>query len=188
MNAAYRRPAFAPLLAVFFFLLAILACNAPDWNEVQEELDLPTPAPTIAPSFAPDGGGDSPTESPAASPPASDQTFQGSSSKTSFGSSADIFCQVEQPVTLTVHSDGSAELVTSGPSFIDHYNCTSGTDETWYLNGAANSAEQTVTITSCNHGGFSGSGVISYAGGMLTGDAACAYKNGTIAISLALGR
>ena len=74
------------------------------------------------------------------------------------------------------------------PHQLDDYNCTPGTDETWYLNGTANPADQTVTFTSCNNGGFTGSGVVSYAGGTLTGDATCTYKNGTIAISLALGR
>jgi hypothetical protein len=181
MKTSHSQPVFVTFLAVLFFMFAVLACNAPDWVEVQEGLELPTPGPTIAPS-------PEPGEVPASPPAAFDQTFQGLGRMTSFGSSADVFCQVDQPVTLTVHSDGSAELSTTGPSFIDHINCTTSTDVTWYINGTVGSADQSAIFTSCNNGGFTGTGEVSFEGGILSGDVTCSYKNGGIAISLALGR
>ena len=160
-----------------FFLLPALACNYPGWDEVQENLDLPTPAPTLAPSDDVISPGEIPSEALTAPPAASDQTFQATGVKTSYGSSIDASCQSEAPLTLVLRGDGTAELSTTGPAYTDHYNCISVTDETWYINGTVDAAEQAVTFTSCNNGGFTGSGIIYYGGSVLSGEVSCSLKD-----------
>ena len=108
--------------------------------------------------------------------------------KTSFASSEEASCQVAEPVVLTVRGDGTAELSTTGPAFVDHYNCVSTMDETWYIDGKVNEVDQVVSFESCNGGGFSTSGTVNYNGGVLAGEVSCFYKNGSKAITLIVGK
>jgi predicted porin len=87
-------------------------------------------------------------------------------------------------MTLTLRGDDLAELVTTGPSVTDHYNCTTSTNETWYANGTTNTLDQTVTFTSCNFGGFSAEGTISFEDGTLSGYVTCFFKDGSIAVTI----
>ncbi len=104
--------------------------------------------------------------------------FSGTGQKTDY--SGDYSCAVGADVRLVVNPDGTAELVVIGPGFNDHINCTqSGSMDGWYLAGTANPADETVTLVSCNNGGFNAQGTISYAGGTLSGDATCIYNQGS---------
>ncbi len=182
MHQSNPQPTLIPYLILMTLLFTGLACTYPGLED--DTGGLPTSAPTPAPSEAVVSPGQEQTPPPTTA----DQIIQGSGSKASFGPSPDISCQVTQPAALTLHGDGTAELVTTGPSFIDHYNCTTGTDETWYINGSVNAADQTVTFSSCNDGGFTANGVVSFEGGTLSGNVTCIYKDGSIAISLALSK
>jgi hypothetical protein len=105
--------------------------------------------------------------------------------RTSYGSSVDASCVVQQQATLTVHEDGTAELATTGAVFVDHYNCTPGEgQETWVVNGTADLATETVTFASCNFGGFDAAGSMTYSNGVLYGEVTCFTKNGEKSFSL----
>lgn len=183
---------FAPLLAILLLLLAALACTHPYWYTFTDDvpptafpssIDIPTAAPTPAP-----GESDSPTPAPPdfAALPAEDTIITSQGALTNFGPSPDLSCQNPQPLTLTVHPDGSAELTTTSPSFIDHTNCTQGSStETWFVNGTV-TATETVSFTSCNYGNFTASGSMSYSGGVLSGEVSCANKDGLLFVTLSV--
>jgi hypothetical protein len=163
---------------LFALLGAGLACSLPGLEQVDYGI-VTESAPTLAPSPLP------PLENTPAPP--SEEIYEGSAVKTSYGS-GDVFCSVTQAYTLRVQSDGSAKLTTTGPSFIDHYNCTSGdTPETWMIEGVFNAGEATVNFETCNEGRFSAAGSVNLAGGNPVGTVRCANKEGIVFISLQIG-
>lgn len=179
-----RRRVFASLLVPLVLLSAILACNAPTWEVAQPELVLPTPAPTSAPEG--DGGGFALPTSPASLYP---QTFQAAGIKTCFAASSEASCQMAAALVLSVRGDGTAELSSTGPSIIDHDNCVAGSsDETWYANGTVSEGDQTVIFSSCNFGGFSASGEMSFSADQLSGEVSCLTKDNKKSVTLSAGR
>jgi hypothetical protein len=146
--------------------------------DVDDATSAPAATDTPAPTPAPDA-----VDTPAAA--AGPVVIQGAGQKTSF--SSDYACTAPQDVTLTVRADGSAELYLSSPGFVDHINCTpSASVEAWYVEGAANPADETVAFVTCNMGNFAAEGTVSYAGGALTGAVGCLYSRGSAAGSRAI--
>jgi hypothetical protein len=93
------------------------------------------------------------------------------------------------PVTLVVRGDSTAELNATGPSIIDHINRTPATsDETWMIADKADEASKTVTFESCNGGGFSASGSMTYSGGVLSGEVSCYNKNGEQSVMIVIDK
>lgn len=135
-------------------------------------IDGPTPPPPGLP--------------PAASPaPGQPITINGAGQKVSY--SGAYSCAAAQQVSLVVRADGTAELSAIGPGFIDHINCTqSDSNEAWYVSGVADRAAETVSFSACNNGGFNASGVVSYAGGILSGEVSCLYNQGSAAGQIAI--
>ena len=89
-------------------------------------------------------------------------------------------CSAAATLLLMVNADGSAVLEATGPGFIDHINCTqSASLEGWFIAGSANPGTETVTFTSCNSGGFTAQGSVSYAGGVLSGEVTCIGISGS---------
>lgn len=159
-------------LAGLALLLALLACNAPTWDEVTEPLDLPTPAPSPAPNDAPPAANES-------------NVLSGAGVKISFAVFEDASCLVDAPMILTVRSDGSAELSATSPTIQDHINCTaSSSNETWIVSGTFQPADQTVTFASCNYGGFTAQGLMKLNGTAFTGEVSCFTKDGKKSITL----
>ena len=193
---------FIPLICLFFLLLATLACNYPNADEVQEALELPTPASTIAPSPAPeevseptpitppDAAEESTAESipqPTTTSSSYPITIQDNGFKSTYSSMVEASCKLPSIVVLTLRCDGTAELTNTSPSIIDHINCTPGTsDETWYVNGKFDEVTQTVTFENCNFGNFTaqGSFTYSYGAGTLTGEVSCFNKDGEKFVTL----
>jgi hypothetical protein len=152
--------------------------------DVDDATSAPTtvPVPTAAPAATD-------TPAPTAAPVAVDTPaaatapviIQGSAQKTSFADESSCTAPA-QDVTLTVNSDGSAQLYLAGPGFVDHINCTpSASVEGWYVEGTANSADETVAFNTCNMGNFAAEGTASYAGGALAGAVVCRYSKGSAA-------
>jgi hypothetical protein len=170
--------------AIFLTLIvlcAALACNAQEHiayvadptASVGQALDAA--APTVAPSPAP---GEIPLSPPAAVEPLK---ITGSGQRVSLSVDGQSSCQAEVQLTLVVQADGAAQLTAIGPGFVDHINCTPSdpaNQEATYLNGTASPTDETVTFSACNFGGFSAQGVLSYAGGRLSGEAACLFLQG----------
>ncbi|PKN94830.1 MAG: hypothetical protein CVU44_03220 [Chloroflexi bacterium HGW-Chloroflexi-6] len=172
-----RNHFYIPWVTLAVLLLAMLACNAPGWDEIDNELDLPTPAPSPAP----------PENAAGLDNATSVQVFESDGVKISFGSS-DTSCRVEQPLTLRVNSNGTAELSTTGPTITDHYNCIKGSQDTWYINGVVSVNEQRVNFETCNDGRFTAVGSVSFSGGSLIGQVSCFNKDGIKFITLEIGK
>lgn len=170
------------LLNLLVITFAILACNYPGLED-----DLPTPAPTSAPEETLPTEIISPTEAPEEPPmpmpPVTPLTIEAEGVKVSYGPES-TQCEVEQTIILAIRNDVTAELSATGPDIVDHYNCTASGEETWYVNGVADPTSETVTFSSCNFGGFSASGTMTYGGGRLSGEVACIDKNGGKAVTL----
>lgn len=95
--------------------------------------------------------------------------------------SGDYYCFNNDPIILSIDSDGVATLTTTGPVFIDYINCTldpSGFKITYTINGIANPDTQVITFTSCNEGGFSADGAISYKDQNPKGQVSCIHSSG----------
>jgi hypothetical protein len=162
-------------LVLLALLTSALACSFPYWSEDRGTIVLPTAPPTLAPT------------------PLASQfplVFQASGHRTTYAVSSPVnaSCQIPLPATLTIRAGGAAELSFTGPNFIDYYNCKSSGEETWFVNGKADLVNQTVTFESCNHGRFSASGTVKYAGGPPDGSVACFWKNGEKAVEMLLIR
>ena len=175
---------FKIVLAIIALFLASLTCTAPA-NDLLPELELPTPGPTpTAAEYVA-----TPTAPPVFDPPDSaPQTFTGDGIKNDYSSEGAV-CLVNQPVTLVLKGDGTAELTTTGADIIDHANCTAGaSEETWYMNGLVDVATQTVTFQTCNFGNFTAGGSLSLVQGMLAGQVSCTNKDGIKFITLVVGQ
>ena len=177
-----------PLLALVFFVLLIsaLACRSP--QEFQQSIlgtptidpILLTPDPTYrAPTPA---GGAAPTDPPPPTPAILADISQWAT-KDDFSSDG-ISCPIQVRIQLVVNSDGTAVLSTTGPDITDHYNCTPNGEETWYINGTADAANQLVTFTSCNFGGFTAIGTVTYSGALISGSVSCFYMDNTKAVTI----
>lgn len=164
-----RRQLVFPVLGML--LLLTLGCNLP-WVGTTETIDLPTAAPTPAPEDTPEPGPPQPSgEGPL--------VIQGQGTRFSYSADGQYSCASSVPVTLTIQPAGSAELTFTAPVIIDHINCTAAeSTETFYINGASDPVSQTVTFKSCNYGGLSASGAVSYADGILSGTAVYFLKDG----------
>jgi hypothetical protein len=188
-----------PALATGVFILVSLACNTPTWGEVQPELNLATAAPSSAPTTAPGEAFETeapPTYEDSATPtahiqeaePPSPVAIEGTAILSSYSSGNESNCQAEIQAVLRIPGDGTASLTTTGPSFIDHINCTtSDSNETWITDGIDNPTEQIVRFTTCNGGGFTAEGQISYKDGVIVGKITCFFKNGDIGVELDFG-
>jgi hypothetical protein len=183
-------------LAFSVFILVSLACNAPNWGEVQQELNLPTTAPTIAATTAPEEPFETettPTYDDSTTPTAPIQeaappgpvAIEGTAIQVSYSSGNESNCQAEAQAVLKVPGNGTASLTASGPSYIDHINCTtSSSNETWIADGIDNPTEQLVSFSTCNGGGFTAEGQVSYKDGILLGKVTCYFNNGDIGVEL----
>jgi hypothetical protein len=90
-------------------------------------------------------------------------------------------CHSNDPVILVINSEGIATLSTTGPVFVDKINCTkdpSGFEATYTIDGTADPETKVVTFNSCNDGGFSAKGQISYRGDKLVGTVSCVHIKG----------
>lgn len=167
------------LIALSMLVAASLACNMP--------AEAPTTAPTTAPpeaTFETPGDVSTPLPPVVVTPVPDLQTFTGMAVKTDYASNGQQGCDVSVIVTLNVYPDGTAQLQTTGPDIVDHYNCASGGEETWYVTGTENAFSQTVTFTACNNGAFSATGFVTHANQMLLGTVSCFNQNGSQAIML----
>jgi len=118
--------------------------------------------------------------SPGVNPPiATPARFDTTGNRTSF--SGEYSCGVIDKVILIVGDDGIATLTTTGPVFVDHINCTkdpSGFEATFVIIGVADPDTNEITFTSCNEGGFTAKGTISYRNGSPVGTVSCIYSVG----------
>jgi len=177
-------------IALFLFILpllfASLACTMGRGDEqmAETEINLPTPAPTEAPSPGPDEfnqeSRDATTEVPSQPSQESPIVIQSAGTKTDYLASTKTECQAQASAVLVVQADGTAELTTTGPGFVDHINCTTSTDETFIFGGTADLSSEAVLFESCNNANFSAEGTVSYAGGKLAGAVSCANQSGDI--------
>lgn len=180
-----------PLLPLILAILVVpaLACGLPTWDEVKPALDLPTAAPTLAPqdlqpTAAPETAPAQTTPNASAYP----QVYRGTAQSTAYGASGDASCASRAQVTLAIQDGGKAQVTATGPQFFDHINCTpTDAQITWILEGAADEASATAAFTTCNYGGFVGSGTVSYKDGALSGQLSCTTKEGKKAVTLVLG-
>lgn len=170
------------LHAAAVILCAGLACNLPNA--------------LTSPETSPDDVAASPTasvtESPTESPPeltltapaeeATAQTLRTTAKKIAYSSSVEGSCAAAQEVILSIRADGAAQMQLSGEGFVDYTNCTpSEGAEAWFIDGTVDFAAETVTFNSCNAGGFSASGQVSFAGGAVAGEVSCAWMEGSAA-------
>lgn len=180
-----------PLLPIILAVLIVpaLTCGLPTWDEVKPALDLPTAAPTLAPQDQQPP--DTPVTAPAQPTPNAGvypQVYRGTAQSAAYGASGDASCASQAQVTLTIQSNGKAQITATGPQFFDHVNCTpTDAQITWILEGAADEDSATAAFTTCNYGGFVGSGTVSYKDGVLSGQVVCTTKEGKKAVTLVLG-
>lgn len=142
---------------------AIRAANTLQPTE-DEQLLLPTPAPTDAP--------------PAEGAPIV-MNLTGTRVEPPPAGYADAkACSTETELRLTIQSNGQAELYSSAPGFVDHYNCVTKGDTlvSWYVYGTANLTSQIVTFSSCNNDNFEAAGEMSYDANGFYGTVSCVYK------------
>ncbi len=87
-------------------------------------------------------------------------------------------CSTETELRLTIQSNGLAELYSSAPGFVDHYNCVTKGDTlvSWYVYGTANLTSQIVTFSTCNNDNFEAAGEMSYDANGFYGTVSCIYK------------
>lgn len=174
-----------PWLALYVLLFAGLACNMPGPEDAEGPINLSEA--TAAPSISVEEfqvTASSP-QAPAAGAPL---VFQTMGNKTSHAASLNASCQSQEKMRLTIRSDGSAELVSTGPGFVDHINCTaSASDESWIVKGSLDQSGQVVIFQSCNSGGFTASGSVAITSGEPLGTVICSYKNGDAAVTLQVG-
>jgi hypothetical protein len=185
-----RLAQFIPWICLLTLLLAALACSYPGLEDAQQELNLPTAEPSPAPEDVQPT--EAPTPAPEADPPVAPVsaypiTLQASGSKLAFNSTGEASCDVPDAFTLTLLADGTAQLSATGPSIVDHINCTQSTDETWIANGKFDETSQTVTFESCNFGNFRAEGSLSYGMEPLSGGVSCFGKDGAIWVRLVVG-
>jgi len=120
-----------------------------------------------------------PVQTPSGAQPV---TIRSTGQRTSLSTDGQYSCSVAVDVVLVVQADGTAEMSATGPGFSDHINCTQMEGLLQHtLTGTANPAGETVSFTSCNNGGFDAQGTVSYAGGKLSGEAACLWNRGDAA-------
>jgi hypothetical protein len=182
-----RNRLFLSWIALLVLLVAGLACNLPGWEEEREQFDLPTPAPTTAPTSAPEQS-EGAVATPAEAADGYPLVFQITGHKTSYGPSAGAACDAEEVMRLTLRGDGTAELVSIGPGFDDHINCVAtSSNEAWMIEGKVDEVSQSVNFESCNSGGFSASGKVTYGSGAPAGMVFCTNKNGDLAVTLVVG-
>ncbi len=170
-------------LFILPLLLASLACTMVSGDEqvAEPEIALPTPAPTEAPSPAPPepaAEGEIINQEPTAPAQASPIVIQSAGTKTDYSASTKTECQAGASAVLVVQADGTAELTATGPTFVDHINCTTSSDETYIFGGTADLGSETVLFESCNNANFSAGGTVSYAGGKVAGTISCANQSG----------
>ncbi len=95
------------------------------------------------------------------------------------------YCTTAADLVLTVIEDRPGKLEITGDAFYDHINCLGGIGwEKWLVTGAANVANETVSFMSCSYGDtdinqFNAQGIISYSGGVLSGEVTCLGKTGS---------
>ncbi|MBI5294969.1 MAG: hypothetical protein HY869_05800 [Chloroflexi bacterium] len=107
--------------------------------------------------------------------------------RTSF--SGDYACQATDSVLLYIDKDGIATLSITGIVFVDYINCTpdaSGFQATYTLMGLADPDSWLVVFTSCNEGGFSAEGTISYRDNKPVGSVSCTRLTGPDAGKVAM--
>jgi hypothetical protein len=95
--------------------------------------------------------------------------------------SGEYSCQTTDIVLLIIDEDGVATLSTTGTVFVDYINCKadpSGFQATYNIVGLADPDSKLITFTSCNEGGFSAEGTISYQSGKPVGNVSCTYVKG----------
>jgi hypothetical protein len=173
-------------LILFALLISVLACRSP--QEFQQSI-LGTA--TIGPGLlTPEPSDRTPTPGAAVTPtapplptPAILADISQWAAKDDFSSDG-ISCPIQVWIQLVVNSDGTAVLSTTGPNITDHYNCTPNGEETWYINGTADAANQLVTFTSCNFGGFTAIGSVTYSGNLISGAVSCYYPDNTKAVTI----
>lgn len=181
------------VLPVILLLLASLACGAPAYDD-PPVIDPPVSGPTSTPAAEDTATPPAPTPAaadvatPTAPPASGPQTFTGEGVRNDYASDGAV-CPVNQPVTLVVKGDGTAELSTVGADIIDHVNCSTGTlEEGWYMNGLVDVAAATVTFQTCNFGRFTADGSLSFADGTLVGAVSCTNQDGIKFITLLIGQ
>ena len=175
---------FTPFLITLAILSASLACTLERGDEqiAETEINLPTPAPTEAPSPAPPESTlenrDATPEVP--SPPSQKypMVIQSAGTKTDYSASTKSECTTNASAVLVIQVDGTAELTTTGPGFVDHINCTTSSNETYIFGGTADLSNEAVFIESCNNANFTAEGTVSYTGGSMEGVVSCANQSG----------
>jgi hypothetical protein len=160
------------------------SATTPAATAVPATVTVPAAEPTVAPTAAPgetEAEPAAPAEATTPEAPASGQgprVLNSGAQKTSYAS--DASCTTAQEAVLTINTNGTATLSVTGPGIIDHYNCTpSDAAEGWYAEGVDSPADERVTFTTCNMGGFDAAGELRYAGGVLSGEVTCIYKKGS---------
>jgi hypothetical protein len=173
-----------PILIVLVLSSASLACTLERGdNQIAEtEINLPTLAPTEAPSPA---SPESTQENRDATPEVPNQpsqeypiVIQSAGTKADYSASAKSECKADALAVLVIQADGTTELTTTGPGFVDHINCKTSAYETYIFGGTADLSSETVFFESCNNANFTAEGIVSYAGGSMEGLVSCANQSG----------
>ena len=95
--------------------------------------------------------------------------------------SGEYSCTTKDKVFINVDENGVATLTTTGPVFVDHINCVvdpSGFEATYNIVGLADPDSKLITFTSCNEGGFSAEGTVSYQDDKPVGNVSCTFVKG----------
>jgi hypothetical protein len=105
--------------------------------------------------------------------------FETDGSRTSF--SGEYSCVSKDTVIIIVDENAIATLSSTGPVYVDYINCVldpSGFTDTYNITGLADPETKMISFSSCNDGGFLGSGDVSYMSGRPMGEVSCTYMKG----------
>ena len=103
--------------------------------------------------------------------------------------SGEYSCQATDSAMLVIDKDGVATLSLTGIVYVDYINCTpdpSGFQATYIITGLADPDSWLITFTSCNEGGFSAEGSLSYRDNKPVGNVSCTHLTGADAGKIAI--
>ena len=98
-------------------------------------------------------------------------------------------CNTQDEVRFSVDENGIATITTTGIVFVDYINCTpdpSGFKITYTISGLADPDVKTAIFTTCNDGGFKGSGEVTFVDDKPMGSVSCTHATGEEAGEVAI--
>ena len=105
-------------------------------------------------------------------------TFNTSGTRETYARDGKTSCASLDLVTLEIAADGTARLSTLGKAYIDTAHCLEDiySSESWNVLGTMDPATHSITFQTCNTGGFTTAGSISYKDGQVSGEVTCFWK------------